>query len=558
MKELLSTMETLPVVAVRRLETVAQALQAALSTPLWLWSPGKDGTTWQRTRTFPGPGDPLPAEGSPLSGPDEHVEARIAQMLAARMPGLTAPATVPVGNDWHVLIVPSAASGGTAALTTMAQIEAPGLLHELAALALDRADHQERVEQLQKEFDVYTAQITDDFEELSFLRNIAQQLESSDLTKDLVEMAQAVLPLLKTSIKAQAVVLMLPDAETAGAVVEGDPQPTAGSNPVVWCGPRHVDEETCRLIVRRFHRSTDTRAAVKNYFDAPRSARELPGVESFILAPISKAGWHLGWLLAVNRAYRRGFEDVHRLAHVAHHEFGTAEAGLVSSAASMLASQGRNFELFREREELLVKVVRALVNAIEAKDPYTCGHSERVALFGRALARERGLTAEDSDRIYLAGLLHDVGKIGVSDRTLHKPGRLTEEEFAEVKTHPDKGWSILNELDQLCYVLPGVVHHHERVDGKGYPDGLAGEDIPLDGRILAVADAYDAMTSDRPYRDGMPADKAFAILNDGAGTQWDPELVDTFRRIRPQILEIQASYERPQQPHRANTGPASE
>jgi HD-GYP domain-containing protein (c-di-GMP phosphodiesterase class II) len=99
-------------------------------------------------------------------------------------------------------------------------------------------------------------------------------------------------------------------------------------------------------------------------------------------------------------------------------------------------------------------------------------------------------------------------------------------------------------------VLPGVVHHHERVDGKGYPDGLVGDAIPQDGRILAVADAYDAMTSDRPYRGGMPVEKAYSILNEGAGTQWDGQLIAAFNRIRPKILEIQRSYQRPQQPHR--------
>jgi HD-GYP domain-containing protein (c-di-GMP phosphodiesterase class II) len=314
-----------------------------------------------------------------------------------------------------------------------------------------------------------------------------------------------------------------------------------------------VDEAVCRLIVRRFHRPGDSRAVVKNLWNAPQEAKRLPGVESFILAPISKAGTHMGWLLAVNRGYRRGFEDVHRLSHFAHHEFGTSEAGLVSSAASMLASQGRNFELFREREELLVNVVRALVNAIEAKDPYTCGHSERVALYGRALAAEIGLPAAECERIYLAGLLHDVGKIGISDKTLHKAGQLTDEEFAEVKRHPDEGWSILNELDQLRYVLPGVVHHHERIDGKGYPDGLAGDAIPRDGRILAVADAYDAMTSNRPYRDGMPVERAFSILNDGAGTQWDAAMIDAFNRIRPKILDIQGSYQRPKSPLRVTS-----
>ena len=143
-------------------------------------------------------------------------------------------------------------------------------------------------------------------------------------------------------------------------------------------------------------------------------------------------------------------------------------------------------------------MVRSLVSALDAKDEYTCGHSERVALYGKILAEQAGYTEEERDRLYLTGLLHDVGKIGVSDAVLKKADKLTDEEFAEIKRHPDEGWAILQDLKQLQYVLPGVLFHHERVDGAGYPDGLAGTEIPKDGRLLAIVDAYDAMTSDRP------------------------------------------------------------
>ena len=148
--------------------------------------------------------------------------------------------------------------------------------------------------------------------------------------------------------------------------------------------------------------------------------------------------------------------------------------------------------------------------------------------------------------------MHDVGKIGVSDATLKKPGRLTPEEFAEIKRHPDEGWSILRDLSQLRYVLPGVLYHHEQYDGRGYPDGLAGEAIPLDGRLLAVADAYDAMTSDRPYRRGMPVARAEEILRAGAGAQWDPRIIATFFAIRDDIQRIQFGYERSDRPHRSH------
>jgi HD-GYP domain-containing protein (c-di-GMP phosphodiesterase class II) len=158
------------------------------------------------------------------------------------------------------------------------------------------------------------------------------------------------------------------------------------------------------------------------------------------------------------------------------------------------------------------------------------------------LATELGQPEDACDRLYLSGLLHDVGKIGVSDAILNKPGRLTEEEFDEIKKHPDKGWSILQELHQLAYVLPGVLFHHERYDGRGYPDGLARDEIPLDGRILAVADAYDAMTSDRSYRKGMPQEKAEQILREGAGEQWDPDVIDAMFRAMDDVTWIRDTY----------------
>jgi len=166
------------------------------------------------------------------------------------------------------------------------------------------------------------------------------------------------------------------------------------------------------------------------------------------------------------------------------------------------------------------------------------------------LAEQLGYSQEEAQRMYLTGLLHDVGKIGVSDATLNKPSKLTDKEFAEIKRHPHEGWVILQGLDSLAYVMPGVLQHHERFDGTGYPDGLLGEDISLDGRILAVADAYDAMTSDRPYRKGMPNEKAEAILIEGAGTQWDANVVNAFIDIRDDIHKIRTSYTPKERPMR--------
>ena len=138
------------------------------------------------------------------------------------------------------------------------------------------------------------------------------------------------------------------------------------------------------------------------------------------------------------------------------------------------------------------------------------------------------VTPEALRELHLTGVLHDIGNIGVSDIVLNKPGRLTDEEFDQIKQHPTIEYQILKPVESLSYVLNGVLHHHENVDGTGYPHGLAGEDIPLDARILAVADAFDAMTSDRPYLAGLPVEKAQSILKEGSGTQWDAEIIQAF------------------------------
>jgi HD-GYP domain-containing protein (c-di-GMP phosphodiesterase class II) len=252
-------------------------------------------------------------------------------------------------------------------------------------------------------------------------------------------------------------------------------------------------------------------------------------------------------LLALNRVLDQAGKLPHGSHRLSHDEFGTVEAGSVSSVASILATHARNIELFQEKEQLLLDAIRSLVYAIEAKDPYTCGHSERVALFARRLARELGFDEEGCQRVYLSGLLHDLGKIGISGSILRKQGQPTEEEFAEVTRHPEQAWAMLHELHHLQPMLPGVLHHHESFDGTGYPDGLSGEEIPLDARVMAVADAYDAMTSDRPYRKGMPQEKVEAILRAGCGTHWDPRVVEAFLAAMPDMLRIRQSYRpRPQ------------
>ena len=180
----------------------------------------------------------------------------------------------------------------------------------------------------------------------------------------------------------------------------------------------------------------------------------------------------------------------------------------------------------QENEALFLDVVSALADAIDAKDTYTNGHSGRVAAYAREIARRFGYGARKEKDIYMMGLLHDVGKIGVPDAIINKPARLTQEEFDVVRTHTVLGAKILRNINKMPGLVTGARWHHERYDGGGYPDHLAGRDIPEEARIIAVADAYDAMTSRRSYRDILPQETVRAELQNGKGTQFDPVFAD--------------------------------
>ena len=184
----------------------------------------------------------------------------------------------------------------------------------------------------------------------------------------------------------------------------------------------------------------------------------------------------------------------------------------------------------RELEGLLVDALRSLATAIDTRDDYTGGHVERVARYAAATGRELGLAGEELRALWIGALLHDVGKIGVSDAILKKPGALTEEEFAEMKRHPAIGGKVMDSSSFLRPGLPAVLHHQEHWDGTGYPAGLRGGEISLQGRIVAVVDCYDAIVTARPYRGAAPEGDALAEIRACAGTQFDPAVVDAFLR----------------------------
>jgi HD-GYP domain-containing protein (c-di-GMP phosphodiesterase class II) len=212
-------------------------------------------------------------------------------------------------------------------------------------------------------------------------------------------------------------------------------------------------------------------------------------------------------------------------------EFCKALAEIASLAISNLKRIDIELRHSEERHTFLLGTVSALVSAIDAKDTYTCGHSERVAWLSKELAKKLELDAVAVEQIHICGLVHDIGKIGIPESILRKPGKLTDEEFEQIRAHPVIGENILKDVAQLKPVLPGVRSHHERWDGKGYPDGTQGEDTPLFGRILGVADAFDAMCSSRAYRQKLNREEVLDEVTACSGAQFDPNIAKLFLTI---------------------------
>ena len=210
--------------------------------------------------------------------------------------------------------------------------------------------------------------------------------------------------------------------------------------------------------------------------------------------------------------------------------FTREDVELFETLARQAAVAIENASLYTDLQDLFLSSIRTVVSLIDAKDDYTAGHSSRVTKYALMIADQLGYPPEDRKRLELAALLHDVGKIGMPDAILKKPSGLTDEEFAIVKYHPVKGAESLAPIKQMNDIIPLVRHHHERLDGRGYPDGLSGSQISTDAQIVCIADAYDAMNSDRPYRKGLGMEESVRRLRKDAGTQFNPALVEAFVR----------------------------
>ena len=252
-------------------------------------------------------------------------------------------------------------------------------------------------------------------------------------------------------------------------------------------------------------------------------------------------------LAASTRAISRG--EFHERAPVR----GAAEISELAQTFNNMAGDIESYiarlkQAAHENRELFLGSIRMLAAAIDEKDPYTRGHSDRVAKYSVMIGQQLALPAEDLDRLRISALLHDVGKIGVDDRVLKKPGALTAEEFQIMKQHPSKGANIMRPVAQLKDVLPGIELHHEHVDGKGYPYGLKGDEIPMMARIIAVSDTLDAITTNRPYQSAMDIEEALKIIRKISGTKFDVKVVEALEavvqsgklRLAPALVEVNA------------------
>lgn len=461
------------------------------------------------------------ATGAAHSGgnlPDEVCDTQV-QVAAAQLGGGESRHAVPLEGD-RVLIAFRLPDEAGSLVTAVLPTRDVGLASKLAAAAERLLLQQLAFQRQGRELTACLEQLSFSMEEQVWLRSLSRQIDRLSGRLDLSAMLTEILPRLRHLIAAESVAFL-------PAEIVDSPR---GAAAVSWSGNQRLGAGACRRLIAAFGSQAARRAVVIQEADAPELLGPL-GVRSLVLASVAQRQGIGGWLLAVNRSrdllpILQGISF--RRPKPGDDEFHTVEAGLMEATATMLSSHVRNADALQQREGMIVRLMKTMSSAIDARDAYTRGHSQRVGRYALAIGRQLRLTDHDCEQLYLAGLLHDLGKIGVPDHVLLKPGRLSPEEFDLIKMHPEIGYRILEPIAELAFALPGVLHHHERLDGRGYPHGLAGEQIPLMARILAAADAYDAMTSSRTYRTAMSNERAREILGEGAGMQWDPQVVAAF------------------------------
>jgi putative nucleotidyltransferase with HDIG domain len=345
------------------------------------------------------------------------------------------------------------------------------------------------------------------YEEISLLHHLGDGLR---VTRSTAELLQQVCEELRDTIGAEATAAYLP-----GSAAEASELIIVGRLPFdVDALPQTIDhlldglgDEADRDLPDRLAGTTRASVVINNHCqNDPVLAGLSSALHRVVLVPLTVGDGRRGALLAFN---------------CTEGEFGSPDAKLIHSTASASGIFIENRRLYRELQDMMLDLVRALVSSVDAKDPYTCGHSERVAITCRRLALQMGLPPDQVEQVYLTGLLHDIGKIGTPEHILRKEGRLEPEERTIMMRHSEIGARILAGVGKLGSIREAVLYHHERMDGTGYPSGLKGDQIPLTARIVGLADAFDAMTSNRPYRPMLPLTQVQAEIRRCMGTQFD-------------------------------------
>jgi putative nucleotidyltransferase with HDIG domain len=385
--------------------------------------------------------------------------------------------------------------GGAAASVRYSVDRAGDLLEVLQHLL----EGQQELQVAQGELGILSSNLASTYEELSLMYRISGSMKLTRPPRQFMETVCQEL-------------LEVAGVEGVAAMIYGDAKP-GGEELILQAGSLALGPDRIRRLVQEHLRpqlAAFQQVVVANHFDGAPAAGLAPGVRNYVAAPLAAEADPIGVLVALNKT--RG-------------DFDSVDMKLLGSIGNESAVFLTNHRLYQDVQDLLMGVLHALTASIDAKDPYTCGHSQRVALLSQRLAETLGFDPERVRRMYLTGLLHDIGKIGIPERILCKPGRLTDEEYETIKRHPAIGAKILADIRHLDDVLDGIVSHHERPDGKGYPGGLAGADLPLEGLIVGLADGFDAMTSDRTYRAGMDIETAIAEIRRYTGTQFDARVV---------------------------------
>lgn len=370
-------------------------------------------------------------------------------------------------------------------------------------LLLGMTRDQFRLDTLETELRTLSSELADTYEELSLIYQLSGGMKVNRGATDFFK--QACVDVMNVmELRGIGVTLHADNLDTGGPALYGQVSLSAS-----------IVQQLSDALMRTLRRQPQL-LLINDVADRPEWAFLGGQVRRLLAVPLQRQEQVLGCLYCIDK--EEG-------------DFDTVDAKLMSSIANESAIYLENAILFADVQGLMMGLLHSLTSAVDAKDPYTCGHSERVALISRMIARNAGLPDALCERIYMAGLLHDVGKIGVPEAVLQKAGKLDNDEFAMMKKHPEIGARILRDVKQIEDVIPGVLHHHERYDGKGYPTGLAGEQIPLMGRIICLADSFDAMTSSRTYRKALPLEVALTEIRRCAGTQFDPQLTDAFLEI---------------------------